>query len=96
MPPSELQPSRDELLNRLLNSVNALQNSLAQYREENSSLQNSLSQYHDECVVLGSSVRTLREDNKSLREELKSLASNCGVGFPQFSKLPVELRTYDF
>jgi cell division protein FtsB len=52
---------------------------------------------------LRDSVSQLRSENDSLKEELKvvkadlcTLQRNSGVRFPQFTKLPVELRRFVF
>lgn len=74
-----------DVLTTLISSVNNLQTSVGSLRTSVSSLQQALSK--------------LEHENKALRDELYStktdfmiLQENCGVRFPQFMKLPVELR----
>jgi hypothetical protein len=38
------------------------------------------------------SLDVLRKDNDALRKQLMLLQRNCGVLFPKFSKLPIQIR----
>jgi hypothetical protein len=67
-----------DLLTTLLATINDLKLSVNTLQEAVSKLQNE--------------NRGLREELKSTKTDLLILRENSGVRFPQFSKLPVELR----
>lgn len=77
--PNTLQfPATMDLITDLVKSVNGLKESVAQLLSHNNGLQISVSH--------------LERDNNKLREAITILERTTGVLFPQFPKLPSELR----
>jgi len=73
-----------DLISKLVSSVNTLQQSISDARDENSKLHNAFTSLTDDNNKLNASVSQLQQDNDMLRQELDVLQRNTGVLFPQF------------
>jgi septal ring factor EnvC (AmiA/AmiB activator) len=87
-----------DLINNLIRwigSINNLQQSISECRSENIKLQNALILLADDNSKIKASLSQLQQENDILRskaDDLGILQQNSGVLFPQFPKLPPEIR----